>query len=95
MFKNYLAEWCVDAPSRRRLNRGECEKSCKMRENTYLLFPFNFFRKPIMAKGQQKTNKETKKPKKDTSPPKLISSEPVRATVTTTVIPRGKEKNKA
>ncbi len=48
----------------------------------------------IMAKGQQKSNKETKKPKKDTSAPKPPSAEPVRATVTTTVIPRGKLKNK-
>ena len=47
-----------------------------------------------MAKGQQKSNKEGKKPKKDTSPPKPLSSEPVRATVTTAVIPRGKLKNK-
>lgn len=50
-----------------------------------------------MAKGQQKSNKETKKPKKDSTPPKPVSSsvaEPVRATVTTAVIPRGKLKNK-
>ncbi|MEY4736085.1 MAG: hypothetical protein RL302_404 [Pseudomonadota bacterium] len=49
-----------------------------------------------MAKGQQKTNKESKKPKKDTSAPKAPAglSEPVRATVTTSVIPRGKLKNK-
>jgi hypothetical protein len=48
-----------------------------------------------MAKGQQKTNKEAKKPKKDTSPPKPIStSEPVRATITTSIIPRGKDKDK-
>lgn len=49
-----------------------------------------------MAKGQQKTNKESKKPKKDSSPPKPLAglSEPVRATVTTAVIPRGKLKNK-
>jgi hypothetical protein len=47
-----------------------------------------------MAKGQQKSNKETKKPKKDTSPPKPISGEPIRAAVTTTVMPRGKLKNK-
>ncbi len=47
-----------------------------------------------MAKGQQKTNKESKKPKKDTSPPKPLSSEPIRATVTTAVIPRGKLKSK-
>ena len=49
-----------------------------------------------MAKGQQKSNKEAKKPKKDTSPPKTpaLGGEPVRATVTTAVIPRGKLKNK-
>ena len=50
-----------------------------------------------MAKGQQKSNKESKKPKKDTSPPKPASGgvdEPVRATVMTAVIPRGKLKNK-
>ncbi|CAM8664179.1 hypothetical protein MCEMSEM22_02528 [Comamonadaceae bacterium] len=49
-----------------------------------------------MAKGQQKSNKESKKPKKDSSTPKPLSSggEPVRATVTTTVMPRGKLKNK-
>jgi hypothetical protein len=49
-----------------------------------------------MAKGQQKTNKEAKKPKKDTSPPKPASSssEPVRPTVTTYVAPRGKMKDK-
>jgi hypothetical protein len=49
-----------------------------------------------MAKGQQKSNKETKKPKKDTSPSKPAGGlvDPVRATVTTAVIPRGKLKNK-
>ena len=47
-----------------------------------------------MAKGQQKTNKESKKPKKDTSPPKPLTGEPMRAAVTTDVIPRGKIKNK-
>ena len=49
-----------------------------------------------MAKGQQKSNKEAKKPKKDTSPPKPLASgePPVRATITTTVIPRGKIKTK-
>ncbi|WP_394789582.1 hypothetical protein [Rhodoferax sp.] len=45
-----------------------------------------------MAKGQQKTNKEAKKPKKDTSPPKPISSDAVRPTVTTVVPVRGKLK---
>ena len=49
-----------------------------------------------MAKGQQRSTKEAKKPKKDTSPPKPITpgSEPVRAVITTAVIPRGKLKNK-
>ena len=49
-----------------------------------------------MAKGQQRANKEVKKPKKDTSPPKAPSSnvdEPIR-TMTTAVIPRGKLMNK-
>ena len=45
-----------------------------------------------MAKGEQKTNKESKKPKKDTSPPKPISSDAVRPTVTTVVPVRGKLK---
>ena len=46
-----------------------------------------------MAKGDQRSNKMTKKPKKDTSPPKPGSSDrPVAPT--TTVIPRGKDKNK-
>lgn len=53
-----------------------------------------------MAKGQQKSNKESKKPKKDTSPPKAplgqgaALSEPIRAAITTTIMPRGKLKNK-
>ena len=49
-----------------------------------------------MAKGQQKSTKEAKKPKKDTSPPKPASGsgEAVRPVVTTAVIPRGKLKNK-
>ncbi len=48
-----------------------------------------------MAKGQQRANKEAKKPKKDNAPPKPTSAaaEPVR-TITTVVIPRGKLKNK-
>jgi hypothetical protein len=45
-----------------------------------------------MAKGQQKTNKESKKPKKDTSPPKTISVDSVRPVQKiTAVIPRGKK----
>lgn len=49
-----------------------------------------------MAKGQQKSNKEAKKPKKDTSPAKAPSGagEPVRPTITTYVAPRGKMKDK-
>jgi hypothetical protein len=49
-----------------------------------------------MAKGQQKTNKEAKKPKKasDTATKTVINSDPVRATVITAVFPKGKEKNK-
>jgi hypothetical protein len=47
-----------------------------------------------MAKGQQKSNKEVKKTKKDTSPPKVQTGEPVRATIVTSVIPRGKDKDK-
>jgi hypothetical protein len=51
-----------------------------------------------MAKGQQKTNKESKKPKKAAAAaaaPALSSAhEPVRAVVTTSVMPKGKAKNK-
>ena len=49
-----------------------------------------------MAKGQQKSTKEAKKPKKDSAPPKPMSPgfEPIRATVTTAILPRGKAKNK-
>lgn len=46
-----------------------------------------------MAKGQR-ASKEVKKPKKDNSPPKPLGGEPVRPVVTTSVIPRGKLKNK-
>ncbi|MEP6825074.1 MAG: hypothetical protein ABI919_09675 [Ramlibacter sp.] len=46
-----------------------------------------------MAKGDQRTNKMAKKPKKDTTPPKEISSD--RPTPPqTTVLPRGKIKTK-
>lgn len=49
-----------------------------------------------MAKGQQRSNKEAKKPKKDSSPPKTtpLSGEPVRATIVTSIMPKGKEKKK-
>jgi hypothetical protein len=44
-----------------------------------------------MAKGQQKTNKESKKPKKDTSPPKTIAVDTERPVQKTTAIsPLGK-----
>ena len=48
-----------------------------------------------MAKGDQRSNKMAKKPKKDTSPPKPPSSTSDRPMApTTAVIPRGKDKNK-
>ncbi len=46
-----------------------------------------------MAKGEQRSNKMAKKPKKDTSPPKTSTSDRPMPPVTA-VIPRGKEKNK-
>ena len=48
-----------------------------------------------MAKGEQRSNKMVKKPKKDTSPPKAgggSSDRPMPPV--TAVIPRGKDKNK-
>jgi hypothetical protein len=51
-----------------------------------------------MAKGQQKSNKETKKPKKDSSAPKgasSASSDSVRPITVTTLVPKRKDKNKA
>ena len=49
-----------------------------------------------MAKGQQRTNKESKKPKKDSAPPKPLSglTPPMQPSMTTAIIPRGKLKNK-
>lgn len=51
-----------------------------------------------MAKGQQKTNKEAKKPKKSAGSDKAVSLgsslEPMRAPTTTSVAPKGKAKNK-
>ena len=45
-----------------------------------------------MAKGQQKSNKESKKPKKDTSAPKPVALDTERPrAITTTIIPRGKK----
>ncbi len=48
-----------------------------------------------MAKGQQKSNKEVKKTKKDSSPPKPVSADAVRPTITTVFPVRGKLKNKS
>ncbi|CAN5437684.1 hypothetical protein BH09PSE5_BH09PSE5_21910 [soil metagenome] len=45
-----------------------------------------------MPKGQQKTNKEAKKPKKDQSPSKPVSPFAVTPTVTTVVPDRSKKK---
>ncbi|NRF66054.1 hypothetical protein HLB44_03525 [Aquincola sp. S2] len=45
-----------------------------------------------MAKGQQRSNKETKKPKKDQSPAKPISPDAVMPTITTVVPERSKKK---
>lgn len=45
-----------------------------------------------MAKGQQRSNKESKKPRKDSAPPKPVSPDAVRPTVTTVVPVRGKLK---
>ena len=46
-----------------------------------------------MAKGQQRSNKMVKKPKKDSSPPKDSTSDRPTPPMTA-VIPRGKLKNK-
>lgn len=43
-----------------------------------------------MAKGQQYNNKMVKKPKKDTAPPRPVSADAVRPTITTVVPVRGK-----
>ena len=45
-----------------------------------------------MPKGQQRSNKETKKPKHDKSPAKPISPFAVNPTVTTVVPDRSKKK---
>jgi hypothetical protein len=48
-----------------------------------------------MAKGQQKSSKEAKKPKKDTSTVKPASGiEPIRATVVNTVYTKLKAKDR-
>lgn len=45
-----------------------------------------------MAKGQQKSTKESKKPKKDSSPSRPVSSDAVMPSVTTVVPDRSKKK---
>jgi hypothetical protein len=48
-----------------------------------------------MAKGDQRSNKMVRKPKKDSSPPKASSSESTRPVApVTTIAPKGKLKNK-
>jgi hypothetical protein len=48
-----------------------------------------------MAKGEQRSNKMTKKPKKDSSPPQESSGTSTRPVPpTTAVLPKGKLKNK-
>lgn len=48
-----------------------------------------------MPKGEQRSNKMVKKPKKDASPPKDVSGSSTRPVApTTTVMPKGKLKNK-
>ena len=48
-----------------------------------------------MPKGEQRSNKMTKKPKKDTSAPKDAAPGSTRPTPpTTSVLPKGKLKNK-
>jgi hypothetical protein len=47
-----------------------------------------------MAKGDQRNEKMTKKPKKDTSPPKPPSTSDRPTPPMTAVMPRGKLKNK-
>lgn len=53
-----------------------------------------FFQESAVAKGQQKSNKETKKPKKAGETTKVISSDPVRAVISTAIFAKGKEKKK-
>lgn len=45
-----------------------------------------------MPKGQQRSNKETKKPKKDSAPSKPISADAPNAAITTVVPDRSKKK---
>ncbi len=45
-----------------------------------------------MAKGQQRSNKEARKPKKDAEPAKPVSPGGVTAPITTVIPERGKKK---
>lgn len=57
--------------------------------------PQSFDEEHTMAKGEQKSNKMAKKPKKDTRPPTDTSSTSTRPMApTTAVLPKGKLKNK-
>lgn len=47
-----------------------------------------------MPKGQPRSNKEAKKPKKDTAPPKPVAPLGTSFAITTVVPERGKKKNK-
>jgi hypothetical protein len=47
-----------------------------------------------MPKGEQRSNKMAKKPKKDNSPPKEVGTSDRPTPPTTTVLPKGKLKNK-
>ena len=54
----------------------------------------HYYKERVMAKGDQRSNKMQKKPKKDVSPPKPGGPSDRPMPPMTTVIPRGKEKNK-
>ena len=70
--------------------------TCAFRQATPLRYIDERLNKePAMAKGEQRSNKMVKKPKKDTSPPKESSSTSTRPIAPTTfVAPKGKLKNK-
>ena len=53
---------------------------------------FSHIRDSTMAKGQQRKNKESKKPKKDLSAPKPVVIEPTKSMLSTTIMSKGKLK---
>ena len=53
---------------------------------------FSIYKDSIMAKGQQRKNKETKKPKKDLSAPKPVVVETTKSMLATSIISKGKLK---